>query len=329
MDSQYGVPALYAVTGVHNVPRIARMLLEAGANPTDGESVFHAAEKYHVEALELLLEYGVELNETGEWGNSPLHFLLNWWDIETNERVEQGLTWLLDHGADANVRSGRERETALHAAARRGQPERVVRLLLERGADVNATRADGKTAWLLARRGGFDGIAGILEDAGAVTEPLTPVDELLAACGRGDSAAARRHSSAPVLASLDEEATRLLTDSAARNGTSVVLACLAGGFPVDTKDSMGATALHHAAIHGNALLVRALLEHGADWRVRDGEHASSPLGWACFGADMVTEPDGDYVDTVRALIQAGARPVSDEHWPQHDGVAALLRSIPS
>ena len=30
---------------VHEAPRIARMLLEAGANPTDGESVFHAAEK--------------------------------------------------------------------------------------------------------------------------------------------------------------------------------------------------------------------------------------------------------------------------------------------
>jgi ankyrin repeat protein len=305
------------------------MLLEAGANPTDGESVFHAAERYHVEALELLHEYGVELNETGEWGNSPLHFLLNWWDVDANRPVEQGLVWLLDHGADPNVRSGRERETALHAAARRGQPDRVVRLLLEGGADVNARRADGKTAWLLARRGGFDGIAAMLEGAGAVITELSPADELLAACGRGDSAAARRLSSAAVLASLDDEATRLITESAAGNRTSVVLGCLAAGFPVDTKDSMGATALHHAAIHGNALLVRALLEHGADWRIRDGEHASSPLGWACFGADMVSEPDGDYVDTARALVEAGARPASDEHWPQHEGVAELLRSIPA
>jgi hypothetical protein len=75
--------------------------------------------------------------------------------------------------------------------------------------------------------------------------------------------------------------------------------------------------------------VRALLEHGADWRIRDGEHTSSPLGWACFGADMVSDPDGDYVDTARALVEAGARPASDEHWPEHDGVAELLRSIPS
>src|SRR4029450_3211651 len=40
---------------------IARLLLDAGANPTDGESVFHAAEHFHEEALELLLRAGADL----------------------------------------------------------------------------------------------------------------------------------------------------------------------------------------------------------------------------------------------------------------------------
>jgi hypothetical protein len=36
-DGRYGVPALYAVTGARSVLPLARMLLDAGANPTDGE----------------------------------------------------------------------------------------------------------------------------------------------------------------------------------------------------------------------------------------------------------------------------------------------------
>src|SRR5690606_7624840 len=40
-DEQYGVSALYSVTGYNHAPRIARLLLEAGANPTDGESLHH------------------------------------------------------------------------------------------------------------------------------------------------------------------------------------------------------------------------------------------------------------------------------------------------
>src|SRR5262249_6530913 len=61
VDGQFGVPALYGVTGMHHRPGIARLLLEAGANPTDGESVFHAAERFHEDALILLREFGVQL----------------------------------------------------------------------------------------------------------------------------------------------------------------------------------------------------------------------------------------------------------------------------
>jgi ankyrin repeat protein len=118
------------VTGHRNVPRIARLLLDAGANPTDGESAFHAAERFHEESLELLLEFGVDLNFTGEWGNTPVYFLLQYWDIEREERVRRGLLWLLRHGAHPDVRCGRERETALHVAVRRGQSPETLRLLL-------------------------------------------------------------------------------------------------------------------------------------------------------------------------------------------------------
>jgi ankyrin repeat protein len=324
-DGRYGVPALCAVTGMRSVPPIARLLLGAGANPTDGESVFHAAEHFHEDALELLLGAGADPNHTGEWGNTPLYYLLRWWDAEREAGARQGLLWLLRHGADPNVRCGAERETALHVAARRGQSAAVVGVLLEHGADVHARRGDGGTAWLLARRGGFDEIASLLERAGAEPQPLAPLDLLLAACGRGDVDPARRLGSPELLRALAPADRLLLPEAAAAGRGATVAACLAAGFPVDTTDGAGATALHHAAIQGRETLVRALLDAGADVGIRDTEHASTPLGWACFGADHVTDPDGDYERCVRALLDAGARPRTDEHQPRHAGVLAVLQ----
>ena len=325
-ESRYRVPALFAVTGENDSPRIARLLLERGANPTDGESVFHAAERYHIEALELLREYGVDVNATGEWGNTPLYFLLRYFDVARMPRVRQGIEWLLDHGADPNVRSGRERETALHIALRVGQQPEVVRLLLDHGADVTARRGDGRSAWLLATRAGHDALAAMLESSGAEREPLSTADALAAASGRGDADAARALATPALVAALDEEDRRLLPHAASMEGRgATVLACLAAGFPVNTTDEMGATALHHAAIHGAAALVRTLLVAGADLGIRDDEHHSTPLGWACFGADHVADDDGDYESVVRALIDAGATVRKDEYVPEHAGVRGVLR----
>ncbi len=327
-DGRYGVPALYAVTGVRSVVPIARLLLDAGANPTDGESVFHAAEHFHRDALELLLEAGADLNASGDWGNTPLYFLLRYWDVERASRVRQGVVWLLAHGADPNVRCGRERETALHVAARRGQAPAIISLLLDHGAEVRARRGDGDTSWLLARRGGFDEVAALLERAGAEVQPLSPRDALLAACGRGDSAAARRLASPEVMRMLEPEDPLLLPEAAASGREPAVTAFLAAGFPVDATDDSGATALHHAVLRGRATMARALLAAGADVAIRDREHSSTPLGWATFGSDHVASPDGDYAGCVRALLDAGARPRADEYRPQRPDVRAILEQRP-
>jgi ankyrin repeat protein len=318
---EYGLPALYAVTGLRSAPRVARLLLEAGADPNDGESVHHAAESFREEALELLLEFGVDLNRTGDWGNTPLYFLLRYWDLgEGPPSLRQGLEWLLAHGADPNVRCGPERESSLHVAARRGQPTEIVRRLLEHDAAVDARRGDGRTAWALARRGGFTEVAALLEEAGAAPAPLAPVDELLAACGRGDAEAARRLAGPE----LGTEELRLLPEAAAHGRPEVVRACLAAGFPVDMRDENGAAALHHAAIRGDAETVLELLRAGADLTLRDPQHDAAPLDWSTFGSDHVARPGGDYAGCVRALLEAGGRPRPNEPPPAHAGVREVL-----
>lgn len=323
-DPQHGIPALYAVTGHRSVPRIARILLEAGANPTDGESVFHAAERFHGEALELLLRFGVDVNGNGDWGNTPLYFLLLHWDIEHEEKVEKGLLWLLANDADPNVRSGPERETALHVAVRRGQAPRIVRLLLDHGADLTARRADGRTPWVLAERGGFGDLSHLLEEAGALPEPLSAPDALLAACGRGELEEARRRATPEVLAALPPTDLALMVEAARRGRLQTVRGFLAAGFPVDTRDDIGATALHNASIAGHAPIVRELLRRGADVHIRDEQHEATPLDWACFGADFIARVAGDYEGCVRGLLEAGARPAPGDHWPAHEGVKAVL-----
>jgi ankyrin repeat protein len=317
----HGMPALYGVAGLYNAPEVVEALLEAGAEPNDGESVFHAAERFHLETLELLLRHGVDLNLTGDWGNTPLYFLLRYWHLDqAPPTVRKGLLWLLEHGADPNVLCGRERESALHVAARRGQPRETVALLLERGADVHLKRGDGRTAWALAHRGGFDDVTALLEGAGARPEDIGPVDLLLAACGHGDAEAARRLASPRLLESLEVEELRLLPEAAATGRNAVVEACLAAGFPVDTQGEDGASALHHVAIRGEPDLVRALLAHGADFGIRDAEHDSTPLGWAVYGADRAAQRLRDHIGAVRALLEAGARLRPGEESPQSGSV---------
>lgn len=323
-EPEHGLPTLFFVTGHCHEPEIARMLLEAGADPNDGESVFHAAESFHEEALELLLRFGADLNWTGDWGNTPLYFLLRYWDLEREERARKGLEWLLDHGADPNVPCGRERETSLHVAVRRGQGREVVRRLLDYGADVGARRGDGRTPWVLAERGAFDGLRALLEEAGARPEPLSPEDELLAACSRGDEAAARRRATPELLAALEPAGRELLVEAGRAGRLETVRGCLAAGIPVDARDENGATALHHAAINGHARAVRELLRGGPDLTIRDREHHATPLDWATFGVDHVAHPGGDYEAAARALLEAGARPTEGHYLPRHEGVRAAL-----
>ena len=323
-DGQYNIPALYGVTGPRSVPRIARMLLDAGASPDDGESVFHAAEHFHEDALELLREYGVDLNYKGDWGNTPLYFLLKYWDVAQLDPVERGMRWLLAHGADPNVRCGREQESALHVAVRRRQNAKIVRLLLDHGADVDATRADGRTAWVLAHRAGAAELASLLEEAGATPSIVSDADELVAACARGDEVTARKLAAHAAPSAFDAEFLQLLPEAARRGDLDVVRACLAAGVPVETTDDIGATALHHASLAGRAPVVAELLRHHPDVTRRDNEHHATPLGWATFAVDAMPEPDGDYEGCVAALLAAGAEP-DPHHSPQHPAVAALLR----
>lgn len=73
---------------------------------------------------------------------------------------------LLDRGADVNARDKETETTALIAAAHQGHVQ-VVDILLQKGVDVNAKDKTGKTALSEATRYNHDDVAKLLRERGA------------------------------------------------------------------------------------------------------------------------------------------------------------------
>nr|MCU0227722.1 ankyrin repeat domain-containing protein [Bryobacterales bacterium] len=68
---------------------------------------------------------------------------------------------------------------------------------------------------------------------------------------------------------------------------------------VETRNAVGATALHDAALAGHVPVLRLLLEKGADLHVKDAEEAATALHHAASWGR---------VDALRFLLEKGADP---------------------
>jgi hypothetical protein len=172
-----------ALCAVNHLP-LAEVLLEGGANPTDGVSTHITAGSGNLAALELLGRFGVNVSGIAG-GVPPLRYILGWAGPAAREL---GVRWLLDHGADANLSWGEQDDAPLHAAAERWDVP-TVELLVDHGADIHKRRADGRTAYTLAELHGNRDIAAWLLAHGAKDE-LSPLERFVSACARGDRARA-------------------------------------------------------------------------------------------------------------------------------------------
>ena len=281
------MPPLYHAAVANDTVEVAR-LLASGADPNDGESIYHAAELNHRAVLDLLKAHGGDFSARHPtWNNTPLYFLAGFGEDRSGEAAwHKGMAYLLEQGADPNVTSYDVRETPLHKTAASGGNLATARLLLDHGADATALNADGKTPYALAIRAGNAEVVCLLADRGAVT-PLTAEDEFLGACLRGDGPSAR------ALAAVNPALFDLLSHEVGFAGTP----------------------LHWAAWRGNVAAVRALLAVGAPVNLRDRQFGSSPLGWAGHGSRHCRAADAEYCEVLDALRQAGAtRDASINNW---------------
>jgi ankyrin repeat protein len=286
--NEYGrMSALYGAAGVLHDPELTRVLLEAGANPDDGESLYHATEAESPECLRLLLANGATTAGT----NALAHAL-------DDDRLEH-VRLLLEHGADPN-------EGALVAhAVRRGRGPDFLRLLAEYGADLN--RAGGetwrgdvplRTPYQHAILRGRSDLAEALATLGASTE-VDPQDLAVAAVARGEQP------ETPLPDSLDPDAQEVLIRAALRGKVDLVVELVGPNFRGVVGGSPEGTLLHHAAWVGRPEVVRMLLAHGADPEAGASAELGSPLGWAALASRDHELPGRDYVAVAELLIAAG------------------------
>lgn len=286
-ENEYGrMSTLYGAAGIVHDPELTLVLLEAGADPDDGESLYHSTEAPSPECLRLLLAHGARTQGT----NALAHAL-------DDERLEQ-VRLLLEAGADV-------RDAAYIAhAVRRGRGPEEVRLLAEFGADVE--RPGGETwrghvpqrspyrhAVLRNRRDLVDELARL----GASTE-VPPEDLAVAAVARGEAAT--------LPAELDPDAQEVLILAALGGKLDAVVAAVGPEFRGVAGGSPSGTLLHHAAWVGAEEPVRELLARGADPAAESDAPFSTPLAWAALGSAAHRLPRRDYVGVAEALVEAGA-----------------------
>lgn len=307
-DDTEPLSALYGAVGVLRDPVLTEMLLAAGADPDDGESLYHSLE--NPDCTRLLLQHGAHVAGTNAV----------WRALDMPEPT--ALELLLAHGGDANEPAGQGvthtwRTPLLRAIAVRRSRGHIAALLAA-GADATARTSAGISAYRLATQVGLPEVTELLRAHG-VQENLTAEDDFIAACGRADATEARRiqarHPTLP--RSLSDDQLRLMPDAAAWGSRAAVKVMVELGWPIAARGGdWDATALNHAVFHGDAELTAFLLAHGASWRERHGygDDVLGTLSWASLG-----EPDGsggsdnrDWIGCARALKAHGLPSVKQD-----------------
>ena len=241
---------------------LARLLLDAGAYPNDGQALYNTMFTPGSECLELLLEHGLN-------------------DMDRNN-------WLLQHGEDELIEHPDQAlGYQLSWAVRNHHVERA-RLLIDHGADVHATWADGRSLFEAAMLAGHPDLAQELAGRGAEVAELTPEQRLASACMAADAQAAKALlAEAPDLVARTQNAEPELLDNAASADRRAAMRVMIDlGFDLNRPV---APPLHQAAFHDHPQMAALLLEGGASLALREDRFAATALQWAVTAGSAEAE----------------------------------------
>jgi hypothetical protein len=289
-SNEYGaMSALYGAAGVVHDPEMTRLLLDAGANPDDGESVYHATEAPDPACLRLLLDHGAAVDGT----NAIAHAL-------DDERLEHLRLLLAAPRAD-------DLGAVVAHAVRRGCGPETIRLLAEHGADVDRPGGETwrgdvrlRTPYQHAALRGSDAVMAALAELGADTS-VDPADRAVAAVARGERPAA------PLPEAPDVDAQEVLILAALGGRHELVVELLGPDFRGVVGGSPVLPLLGHAAWVGDPALIGFLLERGADPVARADAEWDTPLAVAALGSRGHALPGRDYVAVAERLLAAGGK----------------------
>ena len=324
----------------------------APAGPAKGEDdntlLCIAAREGHVEIFKFLVGKGANVNAKDNDGNTPLHLAAKKGCTEIVElliqqevgvpininsllylAVEGGHTGLvrllIEKGADIHAKY-RDGNTPLHIAVEKEYIE-IVKILLEKGADINIEiNEDYRVIKLIsyyAKRGNIE-LVKLLTEKGADINVKDGMGytPLYWACEEG-------HLEVVKLLIQQEVGVPIninpLLRLAARGGHTQLVKLLIGkGADVNARNRDGNTSLHWAAEKGHIEVVKLLLEKGANVNVQD-IHGRTPLYWAAqYGyteiVKLLLEKEAD----VNAKDNDGKTPLHSAALKGHSEVVKLL-----
>lgn len=293
--SDHKLSALYGALCHADNLLLGTWLLEQGANPDDNESLYHATELDHTDALSALIRHGANPAGTNALARAI--------DFRSFEKTKM----LLEAGADPDEAaldhpSGQPVETvpALHQAARRWCPAEIAQLLLDHGA--NATRVwRGHTPYATARIFGNEEVAGLLAEHGARTA-LSEGEEQLAKCVAGEGP------DRPIDPALLNDEDRLLLTRIVFQVDRLdhLKALVAAGLDPNLPDEMGLIPLHAAGWAGlpEAVAFLLTLHPDLDWKNAFGGDA---LDTVIHGSEhRLDREERDHISCARHILEAGA-----------------------
>ncbi|WP_226782070.1 ankyrin repeat domain-containing protein [Oceaniglobus trochenteri] len=274
-----------ALCHADNLP-LAEWLLEHGANPDDGETLYHATEPGRHAGLRLLLSKGADPKGTNALPRAM--------DFNDHEAVRM----LLNAGATPDDGAGTI--PALCHAARRMNDGAMVQLLLEAGADPSA-RWRACSAYALARVMGNGQAAERIAKAGGEVS-LSETETLLARAAEGEATPGTFLDPA----TLPEEYRNLIADLVMLPDTrGHIERLVALGLEYDRPAAMGVTPVQGAGWAGNAELLAYFLSLRPDLEHRN-DHGGSLLGTIIHGSEHAPQRAGaDHVACARLALEHG------------------------
>ena len=131
-----------------------------------------AAMENNHELMRMLVQRGSNPNKTDRFGKTPLMRLLSW----KNKDVTRSIQVLISLGVNVNMYDEDGNTALMFAVVNSGDDCRVVKLLMDAGAEIDIANKSGITPLMAAKQLELPGVSGLLEAYGAIPRVLAKND---------------------------------------------------------------------------------------------------------------------------------------------------------